>query len=482
MSDHQPANPDWTAMFSPRASDDEAPSRVPSAGTVDGEAQWDLSPLGWLHDPWTALPERSREILRRRLSGQTLDGIGRDLDLTRERVRQLEKKAESALMQAMEERSPQLLTDLRTELGESPAVAHHKIAALLDADSTTALECLLRALGASNPHTWAGALPEYWTLRPEALRELLRRLVELAPLTHEEASQAVAELALPEDLNWRRLLADSKSKLVANDLGWIRASRVTRDVAYLWLKLEGEPRPAGEIAAQAGCTEHAARETMRRDTSFAQVRPEGTWVLTDWRVPGSENRYSSAVDALVEVLRDIGPLPLDQLRVETQRRYPVSAWRVNQCLSSNLIGLNGDGLYDLAERGAVPVEDAEPERPPHIKTSGDVVGVELEVDREILRGSGISVNRWLTWHLGLRTAPATKYFALPAGHGEVRVTRATSNAQISSLRGVAVEMRLVEGCKFALLLNTSTDSATIRHTCPHQTCPSPDPAPDLKPG
>ena len=349
-------------------------------------------------------------------------------------------------------------------------MAHRHVATLVEADSATAIECLLKTLGVSHPHTWAGTHSDFWTLWPNGLRQQLERMVELAPLTHQEANQAAAELALPEDLDWREILAHGDSKLAAHSLGWIRAARVTRDLAYLWLKREGEPRPADEIATQAGCSEHAVRENMRRDPSFSQVRPEGTWALADWRVPGSNSRYSSAVDALVEVLRDLGPLPVDQLRAETQRRYPVSDWRVNQCLSSNLIGLNSAGLYDLAERGAVPVEDTEPKQPANMKTSGDVVGVELEVDREILRGSGIPVNRWLTWHLGLRTAPSTRHFALREQHGEVRVTRATSNAQVSSLRAVALELGLEEGCKFALLLNTSTETASVRHTCLQDAC------------
>jgi hypothetical protein len=479
MSDDHPAEPDWVTMFSPRAPDDSAeeerrranaPSKCGTDETVDDEGAGNLGHPGWLDAAWAALPERSREILRRRLAGETLDEIGRALDLTRERVRQVQKTSESALVRAMEQRAPQLPSALHTELGDSPAVADPHIAALVQAHSATALGCLLKTLGLSHPHTWDGALSDYWTFRPSGLQQQLRRMVELAPLTYQEADQAASELGLPEDLDWQSILARSNSKLAAHNLGWIRPARATRDVAYLWLKLEGEPRPADEIAAQAGCSEHAARENMRRDPAFSQVRPEGTWALTDWRVPGSENRYSSAVDALVEVLRDLGPLPVDQLRVETQRRYPVSDWRVNQCLSSNLIGLNAAGLYDLAERGAVPVEDTEPKQPPNIKTSGDVVGIELEIDREILRGSGIPVNRWLTWHLGLRTAPSTRHFALPEGHGEVRVTRATSNAQISSLRAVTLELGLVEGCKLALLLNTSTDTASVRHICPHEAC------------
>src|ERR1700729_1952084 len=62
------------------------------------------------------------------------------------------------------------------------------------------------------------------------------------------------------------------------------------------------------------------------------------------------------------------------------------------------------------QRGAVPVEDEEPNRPAYIQASGSVVGVRLEVNHDLMRGSGIAVNRWLTWYLGLRTVPSLRRF------------------------------------------------------------------------
>ena len=103
---------------------------------------------------------------------------------------------------------------------------------------------------------------------------------------------------------------------------------------------------------------------------------------------------------------------------------------------------------------------------------GTVVGIRLSVDSDVLRGSGINVNRWLTWYLGLRTAPATRIFTLVDQPGEVAVKRATSAAQLSSLRAAVLAMDLVEGCTIAVLLHTDNDTATIRHTCGAATCPA----------
>jgi hypothetical protein len=356
-------------------------------------------------------------------------------------------------------------------LGDAPAVSEDRLLPVVDTTApTVAIWSLFHGIGARHPTTWAGELDGYWTRHEGALSALLKRMVALVPLTHDGAEQASRDLGIA-DLPWSALLEHPNSKVTRHQLGWIRPSRSSRDIAFLWLRDQGEPRGAADIAQVAGASEHAIRETMRRDDAFAQVRPEGTWALTDWRVPGSDNRYTNAVDVVVEVLRELGPLDYEHLRDESQQRYPVSEWRITQCLSSNLIGLNDDGLYDLAERGATPIEDSEPKRPRNIEAHGNVVGIELTVDSELLRGSGIPVHRWLTWYLGLRTAPSARYFNLE-GQGTITVKRATSNSQISSMRALAQQEGLVIGCRVTLLLRTDTDSATYRHTCRVGTCPT----------
>ena len=428
-------------------------------------------PPDWLDATWSALPDRSREILSRRAQGQTLAVVGVHVGLTRERVRQLETKATKVIVDAQQEYAPELLDSLTERMGEQPFLSDEEIAEVLGPAPQAAVAIVMKHLGMHRSNLTSGPLDGVWSPDPSALAKQLKALVDLMPLPDEDAQMAAASLKLPESPPWPAVL-QSRYRVALTELGWIRTSHVTRDRAYLWLRGQGEPRSAMEIAEAAGTSEHATRETMRRDDAFAQVRPEGTWVLADWRADGADNRYSSAVEVVVEVLRELGPLDYNELRTECQRRYPVSEWRITQCLSSSLIGLNSAGLYDLAERGAIPVEDTEPRRPKNIQVSGEVVGVEIPVTHDVLRGSGIPVNRWLTWYLGLRTAPSSRYFQMDGGTSELTVRRATSNAQLSSLRALALPLGVVEGCKLVLLLHVDTDTAALRHACPAASCPA----------
>ncbi len=428
-------------------------------------------PASWLDEAWHALSERSQGILSRRLHGDVLEAIGGDVGITRERVRQLQEEAENELLEAQRRHDPGLPHLLLTILGDRAAVPDAEIAQLPRSSINTARAILLRKLGVVTPGTWAGGLPGYWTRKPYDLAARLRQLAALAPMSSSETETAADDLGIPVGLPIEQLLLSPGSKLTNHRLGWIRVGRVGRDLAYLWLRDQGEPREVSEIATITGTSDHAIRETMRRDDDFAQVRPEGTWALKDWHLPGSDNHYSNAVDVVVDVLRELGALDFDQLRTESQNRYPVTAWRITQCLSSDRVGLMPDGRYNLTERGAVPIEDPEPEKPPTIQSHGNVVGIQLTVDHDVLRGSGIGVSRWLTWHLGLRTAPSTRHFTLGEGQlGEVTVKRSTSTSQLSSLRTAVLAMNLVEGCTIAVLLRTDNDTASIHHTCDH--CPA----------
>lgn len=402
------------------------------------------------------------------LAPETLASIASEHDLTRERVRQLQAKAEKALLASQQAHAPQLPDRLR-ELCVGLAWADDQVVDLIRTDASDAREALLHALGLHRPRTWVGPLRDWWTDDPARLDLRLRELAAAAPLARDELAAAVETMELPQEVPVLQLLGAPASPLVEHDLGWIRRSRSTRDIAYLWLQQEGAPHTVADISRVTGAPEHAMRENMRRDRDFAQVRPEGTWGLSDWRLDGAESRYASAVDAVVEVLRDRGPLTLQQLRMDTRQRYPVSEWRITQCLSSNLIGLNADGLYDLAERGAQPVEDREPLRPKNIQTTpdGDIVGTAMTVDHQVLRGSGIAVPRWLTWRLGLRTAPSARRFTdTDRAGGEVIVRRATSSSSISSLRSVALALGLGDGCQLVVLLRLSANTCSLRHTCP----------------
>jgi hypothetical protein len=303
---------------------------------------------------------------------------------------------------------------------------------------------------------------------------MLRDLAAQAPFPADELDARAKGLDFPDGLPVERLLSDPASPLLrGRDGGWLRRMGEGRDAAFLWLSGQGEPRPGPEIAAAVGWDDRALREAMRRDERFVQVRPEGTWALADWR-PANLTRYRNALEAVLETLSDIGPLTFEELLDETRRRYPVGSWRINQCLSSDQVGMTEEGRYDLVERGATPVEEREPRRPDNIALSGDgqLLGVRLQVNKDVMRGSGVAVNRWLTWSLGLRTAPSERYFRFDDIEGEVRVRRNTGVAQLSSLRAATLALGLNEGCLFVLLLRLDSNTASLRHVCQPGACPA----------
>jgi len=238
------------------------------------------------------------------------------------------------------------------------------------------------------------------------------------------------------------------------------------------LTTQGEPRTAADIASVVGSSEHAIRETMRRDPDFVQIRPEGTWALSQWNTFVPATSYANAADVVVDILRDRGPIGVAELFAEARRLYPVSSWRYNQTLSDSRVGRTSIGLYDLTERGAKTIEDAEPRLPENMAVSdnGRVVAVKLQVNYDLLRGSGISVNRWLTWRLGLRVAPTALRFELLDPPGEVTVRRNTSSAAVSSLRVPVQEMGLVKGCEVVLILRPDEGTASLMHACSTGSC------------
>jgi hypothetical protein len=422
---------------------------------------------------WESLPARNRLVLELRLSGATLDEIGTKIGVTRERVRQIQIYAEEALLSAVDRYLPDLRVELARVLDDQPGVPEEDLHHALGTAPSLPMSAVLRALGVAQPRTWAGYLTGWWTRRPGALDVQLRNLAAQAPFPDDELAIRATEAGLPLGLPLEDLLTDERSPVRRGPVGgWVRHPREGADAAYLWLKAQDEPAPSGEIADALGWKESALREAMRRDPRFVQRRPEGTWVLDEWRSNTTVHHYANAVDAVVEVLEELGPLPLDQLTAETMRRYPVSTWRITQCLSSNRIGRTQNGRYDLAERGAIPIEDAEPRKPDNMAESGSIVAVRLPVTHDVMRGSGIGVNRWLTWRVGLRQAPSERHFELSEPPGSIALRRTTSTFAISSLRSAALALGVVEGCELIVVLRTEEGTADVLHACHEGSCPA----------
>ncbi|MGY3843985.1 sigma factor-like helix-turn-helix DNA-binding protein [Streptomyces hydrogenans] len=428
----------------------------------------------WLVRAWEAgvFDERERAVIAGRSEGRTLDELGLALGLSRERARQIQNRARKRLAD-MADVFQDGWRETARAAGTGPADLRESFAAALGVVDHVLLDELLTAAGLNAPRTWAGPLRGWWSTDPGALGGALRRLVDAAPFRGDDLSRAAFEAGLPAGLPLTSLLSHSASRLALSPDGhWVRRKARGRDAAYLWLLESGRPCRAEELlATMAATTVAAVREALRRDDRFRQIRPEGTWALAEWtHLRGST--YASAVEAMVAVVTESGPLSRAYLFARVTELYPVTPWRLKQCLLSDQLGETPDGFVDLISRGARPLEEEEPVQPDTMAVEGEVLGVRLPVNRDILRGSGVNVNTWLTWRLGLRRAPMSRTFTTPSDHAPLVVRRGTSSAQISSLRRHALELGVVDGCVLAVLLRLDNGTARVGHGCMPDSCPA----------
>ncbi|MFI1488699.1 sigma factor-like helix-turn-helix DNA-binding protein [Streptomyces sp. NPDC020747] len=425
----------------------------------------------WLVRAWeTGIVERERVVVTGRAEGMTLDKIGATLGLTRERARQIQNQARKRLSEMADIVQDGWRETTRTA-GAGPAAPRAAFAAALGVVDHVALDELLAAAGLDAPRTWAGPLRGWWSADPSALDGALRRLVDTAPFRGDDLDRAASEAGLPAGLPLAWLLSHSESRLaLSSDRHWVRRKAQGRDAAYLWLLEAGRPCRADELLTpMAATTVAAVREALRRDDRFRQIRPESTWALAEWTHLRAST-YATAVEAMIAVVTESGPLSRARLFARVTELYPVTPWRLKQCLLSDQLGETPDGLIDLVSRSARPFKEEEPARPDTMAVEGEVLGMRIPVNRDILRGSGVNVHTWLTWRLGLRQAPMSRTFTTPGDHSPLVVRRGTSSAQLSSLRRHALELKVVDGCVLAVLLRLDDDTARVGHGCAPNTC------------
>jgi hypothetical protein len=428
---------------------------------------------------WDTVELRAREMLACRRAGLTLEDIGRQHGLTRERVRQVILKAEGQLAVAGSIWIPDWHKRL-IALKSVVAIPTSAIAEILSTQDQILIDIFSTTAGFEPVAFWGGKLQEWRTADSGTLKELFDTVVTAAPMRVGDLESYASTLGLAE-LPLATLLTLERSPLVQDaDGNWLRRRFLTRDAAYMQLLERGEPCSIDELATAVATSKlHSLREALRKDTRFKQIRPEGTWTLTEWTHIDA-TPYANAVEAMVGVVSELGPLSKEALFARVTERYPVSSWRLQQCLLSDEIGATSEGLIDLVKRGATPVEDREPAQPATMTSDaeGKILGIRLTVNHELLRGSGVNVSPWITWKLGLRHAPMAKTFDTIDGSKPLTIKRMTSAAQISTLRQHALAQGAAIGCGLILLLHVDDSTARIVHACALGTCKASDVTPD----
>jgi hypothetical protein len=154
---------------------------------------------------WDGLDDRQRLVLELRLNGRTLEDIT-DVagGVTRERVRQIQVKAERTLLAVIDRLLPDLRQRLDATLGEVSAVPEALIWSELGTLGGVPAAITLRSLGIGRPRTWAGDLVGWWTTRPALLDVQLRDLAAQAPFVESNWTSARKQSAYPLAYRSRR--------------------------------------------------------------------------------------------------------------------------------------------------------------------------------------------------------------------------------------------------------------------------------------
>jgi hypothetical protein len=118
-------------------------------------------------------------------------------------------------------------------------------------------------------------------------------------------------------------------------------------------------------------------------------------------------------------------------------------------------------------QGAVSYEGSEPNLAPEVDPPTDSITITLHVrvTKDLLRGSGQGIPRYVTWFVGLRRVPTERSFRRDDDTATV-VKRRAAFATISLLRSDAQRLRLSEDCLLWVSLDVAHGTAGLSASCP----------------
>ena len=417
---------------------------------------------------------RSLDIIRWR-SSLTLNETGLRLDLTRQRVQQLEQEAMSELAALVQRSAPHMARSWEAQLAERVASELELFSAHLShqhdiKDQFAFGRAALRASvkNAAVLRVFGRIVSEYWAL-PSAAEELescLAAVQEAGPHTDEGMLTAFAEQGVDVDLGLL-VLERGCTSLVHSDnaRGWVRRSARKRDAAYLQLERIGKPMGVHDLAAILGEPPEILDAHLARDERFQKLYGARKWAIANWDNSSEGGLYRSTFEALESILSR-GPATWSSLASEVHSVHGTSNAAVSTNLEHERFAKLPDGRYCLAEFGGVQHEDREPAlgRNVAFAASDDRLLLRVPLDSSVLRGSGISVSRYVTWFLGLRRVPSSVSLKARVG-GTVVVGRKINGASVSSLRTFAQRLNLTEGCVLELEIDAAKLRVEVRPVC-----------------
>ncbi|MGC2704335.1 MAG: DNA-directed RNA polymerase subunit alpha C-terminal domain-containing protein [Candidatus Acidiferrales bacterium] len=334
--------------------------------------------------------ERRTSILVKRLglsqgqSRKTLEAIGREFGLTRERVRQIVDKGLELILRNVKTHRPDISPEIRKFIRGNGVVSLDQVAgAIANLGSSELIDsrACARLVLFADPEDWRplDSAGNAWASRDvtaEFHRKVLRAaqaVLDGIPMTCALAAVEVAKSLRQFDdsrvVMIQKLLLTAPGKLrieVSSEGPMLYPPRQNnsdrrRPFIHAYIKEQGVPVQMREIlsALQDSAPElipdspsrqsaiNAIASSMERDDRFAWAGMS-TWGLREW---GYVSRGSSVSAAIVEVLRASStPLSTAQIREELCHLYRVSGAVVYAALKSSegeIVARNSEGLWHL---------------------------------------------------------------------------------------------------------------------------------------
>lgn len=372
------------------------------------------NPAALLDELVSALPERDKLILERRIlpsRPDTLDGIGHDLGVTRERVRQLESSLRGRF---------ELWLNPTTEIGMLAASIRQRLGGL------SRLARLLEDMPALADRVATLNLPAWyvidklddgfesdgmWIAQPsleDARSQSTLRFQQAESSAGVSSIQSIRESTSDWHLLSEEDLREWFSRLGYRLMGEYLLSPALRsqtDLAAAYLAIEGIPAAAEEIHESVAPTAslRSFKNRLGDDARFVRV-DRNKWALREW----GHREYSGIRETIHAIVRERGPQRLDALIEDLTGDFDVSpksiaayasVWPLETVM----------GVVRIAKARKTPRRSLSQTRGIYRTARG--IAMRLIVNTDHLRGSGFAVPTGLATAVGLEPGDTRDYQA-----------------------------------------------------------------------
>ena len=394
---------------------------------------------------------RDRTVLWNRVlstpARQTLEELGREFGVSRERIRQMEVKLRARLESLLEHPNQRFIRNLAETLHERVgeiAPSGDMSEAVFDLLGTTSLatsdrDLVAGLLGfAAGPYSHLGG----WARRVPNAEEVTSR----ALMSEFDANAELSEVALGQlfdrigirETNRAAWMAHVGSFWKCGD-AWLPVRQTLTDRVYELLRKSLTPMLISELTEESGGgSERSLRHRVLEDPRFKKISRQGYIALREWE---QFPEYSAISEHIADEIRQGGgTADPGEIIAKLTRIYGVSSNSVSQYLSAPMFIKCADGRVRMRRVDEEIHISSEPRTCAGLYKNNGYWELRIEVTADTLRGSGRPVHQAVAGLVGCQ--PGHKIL-LPSLCGAIVFSwplGSSSGSSIGSLRREVEEL------------------------------------------